>query len=611
ALNLPVGSLTAANGRITGGGAFLTYGALADSAAKEAPPPNPPLIGTGQYIGVSVPRSDIPVKVNGKAVFGIDVRLPGMVYAAIQNAPVVGATLTPGMTIAAPTGTLAAVALDTAVAVVAKDTYTAMRAARNLKVNWSIPTGNNTISSAGIMTQAQQLMTTGPVMTAETVGLPQGALLTATKALDLTYNVPYLAHACMEVLNCTALVTPTSCTVWAPTQAQTAVVATAAAVTGLPVSAITVNTTFLGGGLGRKIEQDFISQAIRTAKAMSGTPVKLTWSREQDFAGDQFRPMALARVQAGLDAAGNIVAWWTRLVAPSYSYQHGGKTGVDFLAITGATALPYAFTHRLVEYVRHTAPVAVGSWRSIGCSINTFVTESALDELALAAGVDPLAFRQRLLAGNPRALAVLNAAASLGDWATPPAAGRARGIAFCFSDNSYVAMVVEVSQPTTGTMKVHAVACAVDCGMAVNPDSVTAQIEGGIVHGLSSALWGQVAITGGRANVSNFDSYRMMRMRDMPVVKVQIIDGAPASLGGAGEVSVPPVAPALANAWAKLTGQRLRSLPLFPRAGSSGGGENSGRGNSNGGSTSGSGESRGRKSDDEDSKSGTRKREDD
>ncbi len=577
AFNVPVGSLTTANGKVFAGNSFLTYGNLAASAAKETPPVNPPLLGTGQYVGVSVPRSDIPMKVNGSAVFGIDVRLPGMVYAGIQNAPVVGATVSPGATFAVPPGTLAVVALDTAVAVVARDTYTSTRAARNLQVNWSVPAGNGAISSAGIMTQAEQFMTTGPVLTAETVGYPQGAILAAAKTVDLTYSVPYLAHGCMEVLNCTALITATSCVVWAPTQAQSAVVATAVAITGLPASAITVNTTFLGGGLGRKIEQDFIAQAIKIAKTMSGTPVKLTWSREQDFAADQYRPMALARVQAGLDASGNLSVWWNRLVAPSYSFQHGGSTGVDFLAITGATGLPYAIAHRLVEYVRHTTPVAVGSWRSIGCSINTFVVESALDELALTAGVDPLAFRRRLLAGNARALAVLEAAAALGDWGTPPPAGRSRGIAFCFSDNSYVAQVVEVSQPSPGTMKVHAVACVVDCGMAVNPDAVTAQIEGGIVHGMSAALWGQVTFASGRPNVRNFDTYRVARMRDMPVIKVEIINGAPASLGGAGEVSVPPVAPALANAWAGLTGQRIRSLPLFPRAVSSAGGGSNGQ----------------------------------
>jgi len=256
------------------------------------------------------------------------------------------------------------------------------------------------------------------------------------------------------------------------------------------------------------------------------------------------------------------VSWSNRLVAPSYAYQHGGSTGVDFLTIPGAIGLPYAFGARLVEYVRHTTTVPVGSWRSIGVSINNFVVESALDEIALAAGVDPLALRQNLLAGNTRALAVLTAAASMGGWGTAAPTGHARGLAFCASDNGFVGMVAEVSQPTATTIQVHAVSCAVDVGLAVNPDSVTAQIEGGIVHGLSSALWGQMPISGGKAGVANFDNYRMMRMRDMPVINVQIINGG-GSLGGAGEISVPPVAPAVAGALSRLKGVRVRTLPMF------------------------------------------------
>lgn len=587
-LGVPATSLVAANGRISaiGSATALTYGMLAAKAAQLTPPANPPLLGTGLYVGVSVPRADIPSKVTGEAVFGIDVQMPGMVYAAVQNSPVVGGTVPAGIALPVPSGTLGVVPLDSAVAVVAHDTYTAIRAARNLSVKWVVPTGNDTISSAGILAQAQQLMTTGEVLTAETSGWAQAAFMGAFRSIDQIYTLPFLAHACMEVLNCTALVTTTSCTVWAPTQAQSAVVATAQSITGLPASAITVNTTFLGGGLGRKIEQDFISQSIRIAKTMPGTPVKLTWSREQDFASDQYRPMALVRARVGLNVSGNITGWWTRIVAPSYSFQHGGNTGADFLAIAGATGLPYSFDSRQVEYVRHPTPVPVGSWRSIGCSINTFVSESIIDEVATLLEADPLTYRQKLLAANPRALAVLNAAADLSGWSTPTPASHARGIAFCFSDNAYVAEVVEISQPSPGTIKVHNVACAVDCGMAVNPDALTAQIEGGIVHGMSAALWGQVTFSSGRPNTRNFDTYRMTRMRDMPTIKVQIINGNPSSLGGAGEISVPPVAPALANAWARLTGQRIRTLPMFPRVSALGGGGTGGSEGSSQGPTS-------------------------
>lgn len=575
AMNAPLSSLIAANGRVTAGsGAGMTYGQLAALAVQQTPMDNPPLLGTGKYVGVSLPRTDIPAKTTGAAVFGLDVRLPNMLYAAVVHSPVFGGILS-GALPPPPSGAIAVVGLDTAVAVIARDTYTAFRAAQSLSVQWQPPTGATTVSTGSVLAQAQQLMTTGEVQTAETVGLAQAAIVGASAPLDLTFSFPYVAHACMEVLNCTALVTSTSCTIWAPTQAQTATAATAARLTGLPAAAITVNTTLLGGGLGRKIEQDFISQAIRIAQTVPGTPVKLTWSREQDFAADQYRSAALVRARASVDAMGN-VSWWTRLVAPSYAYQHGGSTGIDFIAIAGATGLPYAFTNKLVEYVRHPAAVPVGSWRAIGCSINTFVTETMLDEIAAITRSDPLSLRRRLLASNPRALAVLDAAAAMANWTTPPGTGRARGIAFCFSDNAYVALVVELSQPTAGSLRIITASCAVDVGMAVNPDSVTAQIEGGIVHGLSAALWGEVPISNGRATVRNFNNYRIIRMRDMPTINVRLLDGNPNSLGGAGEISVPPVAPAVANAVASLTGQRLRSLPLLRALTGGTGGSSSG-----------------------------------
>jgi isoquinoline 1-oxidoreductase beta subunit len=572
ALGVPVAALTAANGRVfvTGTTTSLSYGALAQAASQVQAPASPPLLGTGRYIGVSVPRADIPVKVTGKAVFGTDVALAGMLYASVKHCPVVGGTLPTGYVPPTPRGAIAAVPLGNAIGVVARDTYSAIRAARGVSAPWIIPWGNDQISSASIMSEAQQLMVTGQVLSAEKVGWAEGAFPAANRQLDVMYSVPYLAHACMEVLSCTALVTADHCTLWASTQAQTSCVNTAVAVTGLPASAVTVNTTYLGGGLGRKVDQDFIRQAVTIAKAIPGTPIKLIWSREEDFGADQYRPMGLARVRAGIDYSGNLSAWWSRLVAPSSSHQRSGNNGIDFLAIVGATGLPYAIENRLVEYVRHPAPVPVGSWRSIGYSINIFVAESAIDELAGLAGADPLVFRQRMLGSNPRALAVLDTAAALAGWSTPPASGRARGLAYCFADNSHVALIVEISRSTTGGMRLHKATCVVDVGLAVNPDGVAAQIEGGIVHGISAALWGQVTFSAGRATVRNFNNYRSVRMRDMPEIKVQLIDGNPASLGGAGEVSVPPVAPALANAWARLTGQRLRSLPLFPPAVSGG-----------------------------------------
>jgi isoquinoline 1-oxidoreductase beta subunit len=365
--------------------------------------------------------------------------------------------------------------------------------------------------------------------------------------------------------------TPTACEIWAPTQAPNTVLATASTVTGLPKSAITIYPMFMGGGLGRKFEQDYITQAIRTAMAV-GRPVKLTWPRSEDMSRDQYRPMAVTRIKVGLDASNNIIAWSNRHVSPSISQQRRTTplTSADGNATEGATALPYNFASRLIDYVIHPSPIPVGYWRSVGYSINCFAVESAIDEVALAIGIDPLALRQQLISAStdplaPRTLAVLNAAAALAGWSTPPPAGRARGIAVGMAFNTIVAEVAEISAPVAGSFIVHKVACAVDCGTAVNPNSVEAQMQGGIFHGLSAAKWGELKWTAGKSSVTNFNKFRMTRMSEAPVITVQVINsGAPMS--GCGEPGVPPIAPALANAYAKLTGQRIRNLPFFPGA---------------------------------------------
>jgi isoquinoline 1-oxidoreductase beta subunit len=400
---------------------------------------------------------------------------------------------------------------------------------------------------------------------AEVVGDASGAFAGAKTKIEATYELPYLPHVCMEVLNCTAIVTSTSCEVWVPTQAASWVQGTAMAITGLPASAITVHPTLLGGGLGRKIEQDYVSQAITVAKAV-GKPVKLTWRREEDLAHDQYRPMGLVRVRLGADGAGKLTSFASRTVAPSPLFQRGwmAPTGND--NVEGAEGLPYAIPNRLVEYVRHPAAVPVGFWRSVGNSINTFAVESALDEMAVALKQDPLAFRRSLLGSDPRTLAVLNRAASDIGWTTSPATGVARGLAVSNGFGSIVAMAVEVSQPTTGVMKVLRVACAVDCGLAVNPGQVESQMQGGIIQGISSAFWGQTTFSKGVASSRNFSNTRMLLMKETPSITTSIIPSGLENLGGIGEVAVPPMAPALANAWFQLTGVRLRSQPFFPSA---------------------------------------------
>lgn len=542
--------------------AVLTYGELAAGAALRTPPTDPVLTPDSalRLIGTSVPRPDIPLKCDGSAVFGIDVTVPGLLHATIRHCPVLGGTL--ANTPPVPPGAIAVVALDNAVAVVAADTYLAMRGAEALDVEWSIPASSADLDDAVIAAQARTLIFSPATAIAESDGDVAAALTGAAQQVDLYYDVPYLAHATLESMNCTASVTAGACEIWAPTQAPGLVQTVAAGLTGLPPENVSVHCTFMGGGLGRKFELDYVIQAVRVSMAV-GQPVKLLWPREEDFANDQYRPMALVRVRAGLDATGNVVAWWYRNVSPSILFQRGwiGPDDVDSQAVDGAIERAYDFGARQIEYTRHPAAVPVGFWRSVGNSINAFMVESAIDELAQLAGTDAVEFRRRLLAGDARSLAVLDAAATLGDWGTSLPAGHARGIAFHAAFGSIVAQVVEISGATPAQIHVHRVACVIDCGRVINPDTVEAQVQGAIVQGMTAALWGRMTFTGGRVSPRNFNASKMMRLRDMPVVTVQVIEGG-SPIGGVGEPGVPPIAPAIANAYAALTGTRLRTLPL-------------------------------------------------
>lgn len=571
----------------------LTYGQLAAVAATLTPSNDPVYLDSlltpdsqMQLIGKSVPRPDLPSKVDGSAIYGIDVRLPNMLYAAVRHCPVVGGKLKSLPT--KPANVIAVVPLTNAagvvnaIAVVAQDTWNAMRAAKALQVTWTVPASSSTLDSKTIMAQAQQLMNSGTPVIAENSenGAPstnatavETALAAATKRYEFTYDVPYVAHATFEVLNCTALVTTTnqtvtSCQIWAPTQWVTVCETTGAAVTGLPQSAIKVTNTLLGSGLGRKFEADFISQAVQIANtpALRDKPVKLTWSREEDFSNDRYRPMALSRVRIGVDSVGNLAAWDNRLVSPGILYQRGTPlTQVDSQAVEGARNLPYQMGVRRVGHVQHPAPIPLGFWRSVGSSINTFIVESALDEVAKALGVDPYQYRRRLLTAQPRHLRVLDTAAQMAGWGTRPLlAGHALGLAFAESFGTLVCEVVELSVPTTGGVKVHNVWCAVDCGKAINPDTIKQQIEGGMVQGLTTALWSKTTWAQGSAVEKNFNKSRKLLLREMPTCNVTVLETPGVPIGGIGEPGTPPIAAAVANAYAALTGLRLRSLPLFP-----------------------------------------------
>ena len=475
-----------------------------------------------------------------------------------------------------------------AVAVVAPTTWDAMRLARSLSAKWTLPANAAALNNAQFLADAQTLATAGtpflagganPPGTLYTVELsaadPKAAFDRAdtVKRLNVSYTLPYLSHACMEVLNCTVDYVPgVRCEVWAPTQVARSALTMIATMSGLRADQVKLNTTLLGGGLGRKAELDFIAQAVQVGMAVQ-RPVQLVWPREEDFGRDQYRPMAMVKASAGLDANGHVTAWLYRNVSPSILGQRGSALGPrgDGQATECSFGIPYNFGSRKVEWVSHPSPIPVGFWRSVGASINLFAVESLVDELALAAGQDPLQFRRAKLS-DPRWLAVLEAAAALAGWGTPLPAGRARGIAVGSAFNSIVATVVEVSGSGATSFRVTKVAVALDCYLTVNPGNVEAQLVGGVVHGLNAALYGQQTFSNGAAQRRNFSNNRMLRLKEMPSVSVTLMPRPAVAdravpIGGVGELGVPTVAPALANAVARLAGgSRVRTLPFFPNA---------------------------------------------
>ena len=578
----------------------LSYGAVAAAAALLTPPASAPLVPDSQfrYIGKTFPRADIPAKVDGSAVYGLDVRLPHMVYAIIKHAPTVGSTL--AATPATPAGMVAVVPIKiwtglgrggelagnvNAVAVVGSNTWDAWQGARRLSPKWTLPANAASLNSAKFFADAQATLTQalpytapnpsplGALYTVDSSGDAVGLLKQAAIKLDVSYTLPYVAHAQFEVLNCTVdYVAGVKCEVWAPTQVAKSALTIVMAITGMTAAQVQVHTTLLGGGLGRKLEVDFISQAVQVGMAV-GRPVKLMWPREEDFAHDQYRPMALMHVRAGMSKSGTIDAWVYRSVSQSIGAQRGGVLPPkgDGQASEGANDLPYSFGSRLVDWVKFNAsPIPVGYWRSVGASMNTFVVESVIDELAAAYGQDPYQFRRTRLT-DPRWLAVLDAAASAAGWNNALPAGSARGIAIGTAFNTIVAQVVEISGVTSSSIRIAKVTVAVDCYLPVSPGGIEQQITGGVVHAINATLYGRQTFTNGAADIQNFNRSRMIRMNEMPAVKVVILP-APATasrtaaIGGIGELGVPTFAPALANAYFKLKGVRQRSLPFFPNA---------------------------------------------
>jgi isoquinoline 1-oxidoreductase beta subunit len=544
----------------------LTYGSVAEAASKLPVPQDVPLKDPKQYriVGKPTKRLDTPDKVNGSAEFGIDVRRPEMVYAVVARCPVFGgkvASFDATKAKAVP-GVKNVVEISRGIAVIADNTWSAMQGRRALDVKWDEGPSASATSESISKLLADQMNKSGAEARKE--GDAASALAGSGQKVEAIYEVPYLAHATMEPINCTADVRADRVDVWAPTQFQTMAQGTAAKICGLKPENAFIHTTYLGGGFGRKAGTDFIIEAVETSKAI-GKPVKLTWSREDDMQQDYYRPASYAKMAGGLGLHGWPVAWTTRIACPSIMeawFPGSTKNNLDPTSVEGVANLPYAIPNILVDYVRTEPSVPVGFWRSVGASQNGFFSECFMDELAAAGKKDPYEFRRHLLNKSQRQLGVLELVAQKAGWDKPLPAGRYRGIAVLEAFQSFAAQVVEISvDRKMRSVKVHRVVCAVDVGRVVNPANIVMQSESAIVYGLSSALYGEITIEGGRVKQTNFNNYPVLRVDAMPVIETYIVPSEEKPTG-AGELAVPPVVPALCNAIFSATGKRIRKLPI-------------------------------------------------
>jgi isoquinoline 1-oxidoreductase beta subunit len=547
------------NGWVIGpsSGMRASYGSLADQAMQLPAPANVPLKNPKNFklIGTSAKRLDTRDKVCGETKFGIDAEVPGMLYAVSVRCPVFGGKVAgfDARKAKATPGVKDVIQIPSGVAVLADNTWSAMQGRRALSIQWE--EGANANLNSDTIRARMAALADQPGAVGKTVGDAPGTIAAAAKKLDAVYEAPFLAHACMEPMNCTASVKADSCEIWASTQMPTGAQQIAAKITGLDPHKVRVHTMFMGGGFGRRGGVDFVGEAVEISKA-AGVPVKLTWMREDDIQNGPFRPAAYVKFGGALDAEGWPSALTARVVCPSF---FGRGDGVDDIAVEGVDDLEYKFPNFHVEYQKAGGEVPTSFWRSVGYSQNTFFSECFLDEMAAAGGKDPLEVRRRLLTESPRALHVLNLAAEKAGWGKA-APGRFQGLALVNNLESFTAEVAEI-EIQNGKLRVLRVVCAVDCGRTVNPAIVKQQIESGIVYGLTAALKGRITIEKGRAQESNFDKYDMLRINEMPKIEVHIVNSEH-DPGGIGEAAVPPIAPAVANAIFAATGKRIRSLPI-------------------------------------------------
>lgn len=556
-------------------GRKVSYGALANDAARMVAPAEPRLKSPSEFklIGKSTARHDVPLKVTGKAIYGLDVKRPGLLTATIARCPVFGGKLksfNAERALKVP-GVKKVVPVSSGVAVVAESFWAAKRGRDALEISWDEgPLAK--VSSPDLYKRWAELAKAPSAAERLRVGDVAAALAAGAKRVEAVYEVPFLAHVCMEPMNATAHFKGDSCEIWAPTQAQSWNQHAVSQLTGLPPEKITIHTTYLGGGFGRRLESDYVVEAVEVSRAAGNVPVKVVWTREDDLQHDFYRPASHNVLAAALGADGMPTAWRHRIVGTSilrYFKTFGHflrKDGHDPTSTQGAgDYFPYDIPNVLVDYVNDNPGVPSGFWRSVGNSQNGFILESFVDELAHAAGKDPYQYRRQLLA-KPHAArlrAVLDLAAEKAGWGKPLPAGVHRGIAAHFAYGGYCAQVAEVSVARDGKVRVHRVVAAIDSGWVVNPDMARYQIESGIFYGLTAALYGEITVRNGRVEQSNFDGYRIARMDEMPPVEVHILVGE-GEQGGIGEPGVPPIAPAVCNAIFAATGKRIRRLPIRP-----------------------------------------------
>ena len=538
--------------------ARLTYGSLAEAASKIPVPTNPALKDPSQFrlIGKPMKRRDTLAKINGQALYSLDVKLPGMVYAVVARCPVFGgkATAFDATKSKAVPGVKDVFQIEEGIAIIADNTWAAIQGRRVLDVQWD-EGANANLSSAGIRERFVELAGK-PGAVARHEGQGEAALATAAKKVEAVYEAPYLAHAPMEPHNAVAHVQQNSCEVWTGTQIPGLAHSSAVRRSGLSPDKIKIHTLYMGGSFGSRGGGQVVEEAVGVARAV-GVPVKLVWTREDEIQHDRYRPASYARLTAGLDAEGWPIAWTGRLVCSSFS---GLNNGVDREGVAGVADVLYDFPNVHVQYHEPGITIPTNFWRSVGHSQNTFFAECFIDELALSSGKDPVEFRRRLLAKSPRLLGVLNLAAEKADWGKPLPAGIFRGVAVVNCFGSYNAQVVEISI-AQGKVRVHRVVTAVDCGRVANPSGVVQQMDSAIVYGLIAALRGNITIERGRVQQSNFHQYEPLRIQEMPKVEVHIVASQEAPTG-IGEVGTPAIAPAVANAIFAATKKRIRRLPI-------------------------------------------------